>query len=40
VQDNQVVVNKLMVNAVTGVCQLVYQLFNLKFGQVVAVEQV
>jgi hypothetical protein len=29
-----------MVNVVIGVYQLVYQLFNLKFGQVVAVEQV
>tara|TARA_Y200000002_G_scaffold317619_1_gene276313 strand:+ start:386 stop:586 length:201 start_codon:yes stop_codon:yes gene_type:complete len=39
VQDNLVVVNKQMVNVVIGVYQLVYQLSNLKFGQVAAVEQ-
>tara|TARA_B000000609_G_C23879696_1_gene192480 strand:- start:362 stop:484 length:123 start_codon:yes stop_codon:yes gene_type:complete len=39
VQDNQVVANKLTVNAVIGVFQQVYQPFNLKFGQAGAVAQ-
>ena len=39
VQDNQVVANKQMVDVVTGVFQPEFQLYNLKFGQVVAVEQ-
>tara|TARA_B100001057_G_scaffold199273_1_gene199918 strand:- start:1850 stop:2038 length:189 start_codon:yes stop_codon:yes gene_type:complete len=40
VLDKVVVANKQTENAVTGVYQMVFQLFNLKFGQVAVVAQV
>jgi hypothetical protein len=39
VLDKVVVVNRQMVNVVTGVFQQVYQQYNLKFGLVAAVDQ-
>jgi hypothetical protein len=39
VLDRVVVVNRQMVNVVTGVFQQVYQQYNLKFGLVAAVDQ-